>query len=268
MIEDVLPPRQEEMILRSFFTGMFALHRNLSRKSRNAEGIGLLKWCRYYLGRHLVKPPSKMHKRLCELLDMSRSHGGLKINILAPRGAAKSTLGTLGFPLREAIECREPYIWIISDTMSQAHSHLENIKSELQDNRTLALRYPDAAGKGPVWRGGSILMNNGVMIEAFGTGQGLRGRRLKQYRPTLIVCDDLQNDNHILSSYARDKSRSWFHGTLLKAGNSDTTVLNLATALHTDAIAVELHGKPGWISERFQAIEQWPDNMSLWEKWE
>jgi hypothetical protein len=145
---------------------------------------------------------------------------------------------------------------------------LENIKSELLENHELHADYPQSAGPGPVWRSGAIVLRGGAMIEAFGTGQRLRGRRRRAYRPTLIVCDDLQNDGHMQSALQRDHGRTWFHGTLLKAGTSRTNVINLATALHREALAVELTRNAGWTSRTFQAIHTWPTNMALWEQWE
>ncbi len=254
--------------LRHFLLKCIDEHRRIRRGSMCVSKRDLLSWTKYFLADHCKKAPSKMHCWLGKRLDRLSDERGAKLNILAPRGAAKSTIGTFAYPLRAALEELEPYIWIISDTMSQAHAHLENIKAELLDNRKLREQYQGGTGKGPTWRNGSIVLRNGVMIEAFGTGQKLRGRRRKQHRPSLIVCDDLQNDRHIVSSSAREKTRSWFHGTLLKAGNSETNVVNFATALHNEAIAVELFAKPGWNSVRFQAIQNWPKNMSLWEEWE
>ncbi|GHV09627.1 hypothetical protein AGMMS50229_20090 [Campylobacterota bacterium] len=190
------------------------------------------------------------------------------MNILAPRGSAKSTIGTLAYPLREALHGKEPYIWIISDTRSQAYTHLDNIKNELTENGKIRETYPEAFGKGPVWRSGGIMLRNGTVIEAYGTGQRLRGRRHREHRPSLIICDDLQNDGHIISATVREHSGSWFHGSVMKAGNNKTNVLNLATALHREAIGFELTERPGWISRTFRAIEHWPDNMPLWEEWE
>ena len=66
----------------------------------------------------------------------------------------------------------------------------------------------------------------------------------------------------------REHSRNWFHGTLMKAGTPRTNVVNLATALHRDALAMELHRTPGWTSRLFKAIVRWPDNTSLWQQWE
>jgi predicted phage terminase large subunit-like protein len=209
-----------------------------------------------------------MHRWIAERLDAMALERGSKLNVLGPRGGAKSTLATLAYPLRAALEAREPYIWIVSDTKHQAHAHLENLKAELIDNPLLARHYPHAAGRGPIWRAGAIVLRNGVTLEAFGAGQRLRGRRARQNRPTLIICDDLQNDGHIESARQRAHARQWFHGTLLKAGTPLTNIVNLATALHREALAMELTETPGWTSRVFRSIDPWPFNMALWEQWE
>jgi predicted phage terminase large subunit-like protein len=209
-----------------------------------------------------------MHHWLGRQLDRFARYRGQKLNVLAPRGAAKSTIAALAFPLREALEGHEPYIWLLSHTRHQAYTHLENIKNELAANPALAAAYPGAAGKGPVWRNGSILLPNGVALEAFGTGQRIRGRRFRAHRPSLIICDDLESDEHARSPAARECSRDWFHGSLMKAGTPDTNVVNLATALHRDALAMRLAHTPGWRTRIFRAVVRWPAAMSLWHEWE
>lgn len=231
---------------------------------RSGRLRNLLDWGRKYLPEHFARPPSIMHRWLADRLGAARLARGTKLNVLALRGSAKSTLNTLAMPLLAAVEGWEPYIWIVSDTKHQACAHLENVKTELVENRLLADDYPAAAGRGRVWRGNMIVLGNGVTIEAFGTGQRIRGRRRRQHRPTLIVCDD----GHIRSALQRDNSRDWFHGTLLNAGTPTTNFVNLATALHRDALAMELHRTPGWSSRLFKAIARWPKNMSLWREWE
>ncbi len=258
-----------------------ALARILSRLTESVAGrlgntvipsqtcpTNTLPWGRKYLARHFRCAPSAMHLWLGEQLDTFADSRGSKVNAIGPRGGAKSTIGTLCYVLRVAAEGWEPYIWIVSDTKNQAQTHLENIKTELEDNKLLAQDYPGACGRGPRWRATAIELRNGTVIESFGTGQRLRGRRRREHRPTLIVCDDLQNDGHMASAALRESSRHWFHGTLLKAGTKRTNLVNLATALHRDALAMQLHLKPGWQSQKFQAIEQWPTNQELWSDWE
>jgi len=252
-----------------FYEELAWRHGRARRIQRSGNGaLSLLGWGRKYLPHHFTRPASAMHRWLAAHLDRMWHRRGTKLNVLGPRGGAKSTRGTLACPLVAAVSRFEPYVWSVSDTKQQAYAHLENLKAELVDNPRLAADYPDAAGRGPVWRKGSIVLNNGVAIEAFGTGQRLRGRRYRADRPTLILCDDLENDDHMQSAARRDRSRSWFHGTLLKAGTVGTNVVNLATALHRDALAMRLCRTPGWTSRVFRAIQRWPRNMSIWQRWE
>ncbi len=217
---------------------------------------------------HFVAPPSAMHDWLAEELGPLHRRRGSKLNVVGPRGGAKSTLGTLAYVLRAACEAWEPYIWIVSDTLLQAQMHLDNVKTELTSNASLAAVYPRACGQGPRWRAAAIELRSGIAIEAIGTGQRIRGRRRNAFRPTLVVCDDLQNDGHMSSAALRQASYAWFHGTLLKAGTPTTNIVNLATALHRDAIAMQLRTTPGWRSRLFRAIEQWPTRDDLWQEWE
>lgn len=229
---------------------------------------GLLAWARTFLPRHVRYAPSLMHTWIAQVLDGWHHAEGTKLNVLGPRGSAKSTLVTLAYVLRSAVEGREPYIWIVSDTHSQACTHLANLRAELEHNQHLRKVYRWSTRPGAVWRSDVLILSNGVTIEAYGTGQKVRGRRRMHHRPTLIVCDDLQNDLQVSSPEGRERARQWFHGTLLKAGARQTNVINLATALHREALALELHDNPGWTSRIFRAIEAWPDDMKLWEAWE
>lgn len=235
---------------------------------REAHGRGTIAWGQHYLSWHFQRAPSKLHLWLGEQLDRLRLCRGGKVNVIGPRGAAKSTIGSLSFVLQAALEDNEPYIWIVSDTRNQALTHLENVKHELETNELLAEDYPRAVGIGPRWRASAIELRNGSIIEAYGTGQRLRGRRRGANRPTLIICDDLQNDGHIASATQRASSRDWFHGSLLKAGSQTTNLVNLATALHRDALAMQLDRTPGWTSRLFRAIETWPSRIDLWDEWE
>lgn len=238
------------------------------RTEEACKSLPLLEWGRMFLPGYFRLPPSRMHRWLSVELDRLDATRGAKLNVLGPRGSAKSTLGTLAYVLRCAVEEREPYIWIVSDTIGQACAHLSHVKAELESNELLAAYYSRATGKGKVWRKDAIELRNGVVVEAYSTGQQLRGRRRRQYRPSLIVCDDLQNDAQTTSALQRSKSRDWFHGALMKAGDGDTNVVNFATALHREALAMELHRQPGWRSQLFRSIEVWPQRMDLWREWE
>jgi predicted phage terminase large subunit-like protein len=235
---------------------------------RAGPELDLLAWGRWMLPAYFRLPPSKMHRWLGSELDRMRFERGSRLNVLGPRGSAKSTVGSLCYVLKCAVEATEPYIWIVSATRDQAQTHLENIKAELEQNPKLARAYPRCAGRGPAWRLGAIQLGNGVTIEAYGMGQQLRGRRRREARPSLVICDDVENDIRAASPDQRAACRAWFHGVLLKAGDERTNVVNLATALHRDALAMQLHAAPGWKSALFRSVERWPDDVELWRQWE
>ena len=230
--------------------------------------LSLLAWGRRMLPEYFTRPASKMHEWISSKLERLAQKRGLKLNIAGPRGSAKSTLITLAYVLRCALEMREPYIWILSDTRQQVRSHLDCIRVQLEQSTPLALAYPGSTGRGATWQSHSLQLKNGVMIEAFGSGQRIRGKRSGAHRPMLIVCDDLQNDSHIYSSELRESSLNWFTGTVLKAGTDQTNVIHLGTALHRDCLAMHLTHTPGWRSEVFASIVRWPEQMPLWSQWE
>ena len=117
-------------------------HGQARRLARRGQGGRSICWPG---GRNICPTISAARRRTCTAgwpSNSTHAHTarGTKINVLGPRGGAKSTIGTLAFPFRAALECWEPYIWIVSDTKHQACAHLENIKAELLDNPRLARR--------------------------------------------------------------------------------------------------------------------------------
>ena len=231
---------------------------------RSAE---LLKWSRNYLPHYFTKRPSEMHIWLAERAHHGRMHRGAFVNLVGPRGGAKSTVGNTANIVRCAVEGTEPYIWVVSETIQLAKKQLHSIKEEIEHNEQLAADYPEAVGIGPEWSAVKIRLNNRVAIEAIGKGQAIRGSRNRADRPTLIVCDDLQDEKVILSSDQRRKDWDWFTGSLLNAGDARTNFFNLSNALHREAIGMRLLETPGWESKVFSSIIQWPLEMGLWEQW-
>jgi predicted phage terminase large subunit-like protein len=157
---------------------------------------------------------------------------------------------------------------LLSDSQGQARLLLEAIKRELEDNPDLAPAFPGAVGLGNPWGQDRIRLANGVVIEALGTGGKIRGRRNRAQRPTLIVVDDPENDAHITSTLQRERSWSWFNRAVANAGNPQTNIVVLGTALHRDCLVLRLTRTPGWEGRIFRAIEKWPLNMDRWLEWQ
>ncbi|RMF99478.1 MAG: hypothetical protein D6741_08465, partial [Planctomycetota bacterium] len=257
-------PAIDEGLASHFFAELVRRH-TLARRRLTAEREGLLDWARRLLPGHFRLPPSKMHRRLAALLEQATFRRGARLNVLGPRGSAKSTVASLAYPLWAMLEHGEPYVWLVSDTQHQARAHLETIRNELETNAALRAIYSDLIDTMRASAGRIVLA--GRTIEAYGTGQRIRGKRRLRHRPTLIIADDVQNDEHMLSPRLRAKSRDWFFGSLVAAGTPETNIVHLATALHHQALGLELTRTPGWHSETFRALLREPESQHLWARW-
>ncbi|MNX49161.1 hypothetical protein D3C86_797570 [compost metagenome] len=229
-------------------------------------------FCRQYFP-HYVKPAlSEFHKwfyvAFPRLVD--KVHGTLS-NVSAPRGEAKSTLGTQLGTLWLIVTERKHFIPIIMDARDQAATMLEAIKVELECNPRLQMDYPEMCGQGRVWRAGVIITANNIKVQAFGALSRMRGLRHGPHRPDFVWLDDIENDENVRSKEQRDKREAWIAKVVLPLGPPDGSmdVMYLNTILHYDSVANRTHRNPQWRTrKKFASVIQWPDRMDLWEKWE
>ena len=234
---------------------------------------------RRYLSHYFTCPSPSFHRTLCRLWKKQVMKGktpspdtlpellsapGCRLALAAPRGHAKSTVMSLQNVLHAALFGYKKYILLISDTESQATAFLDCIKTELEENEALIADF--GSQKGKVWKNSVILLQNGCRIDAVGSGQKLRGRRHGARRPDLIMLDDIENDQEVLSADGRRKLERWFFGAVSKAGDRYTDIVCIGTVLHHDSLLVHLLENPAYRSVRWQAIERFSQSP-LWEEW-
>lgn len=229
-----------------------------------------------YFPHYVKRAPSRLHLHLYDDLPRMlttdagpdrKGHRKLKI---APRGAAKSTLVSQIFVLWCVVIEAKHFVIIGMDTYDQAALMVEAIKVELESNPRLAQDFPEIAGAGRRWREGEIVTRNSIMILGAGARQKLRGRRFGPHRPDLVILDDIENDENVLSPEYRSKLEAWVERTVLKLGPPDGSMdaLIVGTLLHHDSVLVRMSRKPVFETRHFRAIERFPDRMDLWERWE
>jgi hypothetical protein len=106
------------------------------------------------------------------------------------------------------------------------------------------------------------------VIEALGTGSKIRGRRNRSERPSLVIFDDVQSNEDILSAARREQAWAWATREVTPAGDERTNFISVGSALHSEAVSVGLGKLAGWTGHTFKAIHQWPDKMELWAEFE
>lgn len=222
-----------------------------------------------YLPHHFTEPPADFH---WDLADLAEEHE--RLAIAAPRGHAKTTVLALAYPLFRAAVHREPFTLIVSDTATQAEQRTSDLYAELLENQDLTRRYPhlalperkDYAEKRVKRTTREFITLGGVRFTSAGAGQSLRGIKDRHQRPSLIVIDDLENDENVRTIEQRHKLLDWFTKSLLNLpGPSGAQVLVIGTVLHPDSLLCGLLAPERahvWTQRRLQAIQ--PDGTSLW----
>jgi predicted phage terminase large subunit-like protein len=233
-------------------------------------GVGL--FAREFFPHYCSRPPSTFHYEMYDLLTgMLLGGGGKRVAVAAPRESAKSTISTMLLPLWCILypeAARKRYILIASDTATQAERHLGDIKIELEANELLAESFGEMAGAGPVWKKEEIVAASGVKLTARGTGGNIRGLRHRQYRPDLLIGDDLENDVNSQTPEQREKIIDWFFKAFSKTGGKNVDIVVIGTILHYESLLSRLLANPAFEGRRYQGVIRWSEAAELWEQWE
>ncbi|MCB7129310.1 MAG: hypothetical protein J3T61_07220, partial [Candidatus Brocadiales bacterium] len=122
--------------------------------------------------------------------------------VAAPRGHGKSVLMGLVYPLWAICTGRKRFIVIISSSSTISEGFLGAIIRELKENGLIRMDFGELVGR-EKWTSTEILCSNGVRVAAKGVGSSLRGMRSFESRPDLVICDDLEDDEGVLSAEQR-----------------------------------------------------------------
>lgn len=201
-----------------------------------------------------------------EAKTISREKGSRNV-AAAPRGHAKSTNFTFKGSLHAVLYGYKHYILILSDSSDQAEGFLEDIKTELEENGNILMDFGPLKGD-KAWRTGIILTKTDIKVEAIGSGKKVRGRRHRNWRPDLIVLDDIENDENVNTPEQRKKLKNWFDKAVSKAGDTYTDIMYIGTILHYDSLLSNVLKNPRYKAKIYRAVISFADNRKLWEEWE
>lgn len=113
-----------------------------------------------------------------------------------------------------------------------------------------------------------ILTASGIKVEAIGSGKKIRGRKHRNWRPDLLVLDDIENDENVRTPEQRLKLSNWFNKAVSKAGDDYTDIVYIGTLLHYDSLLAHTLSNPGYKSIKYKAVLAFSDAEDLWKQWE
>ncbi len=181
----------------------------------------------------------------------------------APRGHAKSTSGNHAYGLANLIFGRDDFAVILSSTERLAVGHLKSIKDPLWNNKELI-----QAAEIEVVRDVEtelVVRCHGreFCVMAFGAEANLRGALWRNRRPSLIIGDDLENDELVMNPDRREKFWNWIMNAVLPMGSDHARFRFLGTILHMASALERFLGDPSWRSRRFRAHDSFDDFSSI-----
>lgn len=209
-----------------------------------------------------------------EILDLISDKNNRRIGVIAPRGHAKSTTVDMTYPMWAGCFEQEEFIVIISDTYTQAAEFINALKDEFENNPKIKWLFGNM--KGDDWQDGEFVLSNGIKYAAKGSGMKIRGIRHRHTRPTLMIFDDIENDENIKSAEQRQKLYHWFTKAAIPALARGGRAVIIGTILHFDSLVNKVMKQQdvfkSWQTRVFYAITTeedgteralWPEHRSL-----
>ena len=161
-----------------------------------------------------------------------------------PRDSGKSTAAEAAC-LRVGAEGLRSYALYVCGTQTQADDHVSNVAS-LLETRRVARRYPQLTerrlnqyGQSRGWRVNRLRTAAGFTVDAIGLDRAVRGARLEEQRPGLIVLDDLDDDHD--TPRVVDRKLELLTRSILPAGDRhNLAVVLVQNLVHDDSIVARL----------------------------
>lgn len=259
--------RADEILMRlSLEVTPFWDEREAKQEERRARAAAdPLYFCRTYLPHYFSHAPAPFHYELVKMLD-ERGEVVTPAAVAAPREFAKSTVCSFGYVLHQICFGKRRFAIIGSDTEDLASDLTGYLYLELLYNERLHQDFGELVK--PNKSVDDFVTKNDIRVKARGRGQRVRGLKHKQYRPDLVILDDLENDVNVRNPEMVAQVLDWVksavypsldsRGTLMVIG----TILRWRSALHLMLTSPE---EPYCHFNRrvYRAIQE--DGSSLWE---
>lgn len=166
------------------------------------------------------------------------------------RGGAKSSTAELGTTYTGVRQTRR-FALYVSGTQAQADKHLQSISALLEQlgiDRAVN-RYNNSKG----WTQRILRAANGFNVVSLGLDAGVRGVKLDQYRPDLIILDDVDNRHDSLAVVAGKIET--LTESILPTGAPDYAVLFIQNMVHKDSVAAQLvDGRASFLLNRTPVV--------------
>lgn len=203
-----------------------------------------------------------------EIFYLTENDPTKNLFIVAFRGCGKSTIITTSYPIWAILgEQQKKFVLILCQTQSQAKQHMMNLRRELENNTLLKNDLGPFKEESDEWGASSIVFSDSnARITVASSEQSVRGLRHNQYRPDLIICDDVEDIASTKTREGRNKTYQWLTSEVIPAGDRNTRLIIVGNLLHEDSLLMRI--KEDIESKRIDGVfKEYPlikDGEILW----
>jgi hypothetical protein len=200
---------------------------------------------------------------------------------IAFRGSGKSTKAEEAIALEVGFQ-RVKNVLILGESETRAAERLAAVMHTFEYNEQI--RDIFQVEPGDPWTNTKAVTSTGIMLQAAGRGQSLRGVKYLNERPDYIFLDDVEDkeSGSVATPEARRKTRSWLAGTVIPSLAPGGRMRMAATPLHPEALAPTLaKADKSWTTRSYPILYRdpdtgewrsaWPDRFPLkfiFDRWE
>lgn len=245
-LRQTLPPEDLRALLEEFRSDWTATE-DRDGKSLPGGSLPWREWLRLNFPSVTTAPFGERHLRLWEWFEQLEPGKRPRPRVeVWPRGGAKSTTTELGC-VRSCVRLSRRYALYVSETQEQADKHIGAIASFLE--AAGVERAVNQYGTSKGWRRQELRTANGFNVSAYGLDTAARGVKLDQYRPDLIIFDDLDSQDD--SARTTEKKINALTTAIIPAGSSDCAMLFLQNLIHEESIFSQLvDGRADFLHDR------------------
>ncbi len=242
----------------------FAEASEAAKAARRERGQADIFWFfRTYLPHYFEQPEAPFHHELLEMLEKRPGVDEvlIPVAIAAPREFAKTTVCAFGYVLFEIYYRRRHFIIIGSDTEDLASDLTGYLYLEMLYNERLKMDFGEMVREN--WGVDDFVTLNDIRLKARGRGQRLVGRKHKQWRPDLIILDDMENDQNSKSPDQVKKLLHWVLNAVYPSIDRRGNLFWIGTVWARNSaleIAVKSKDEPycHWVRKLYQALFEAP----------
>lgn len=194
----------------------------------------------FYFPHYVTFETADFQKEIFKLVEKS---GKEDLFLVAFRGSGKSTIMTTAYPIWAILgEQQKKFIVIICQTRNQVRQQMANLKEELESNELLKNDLGPFQEESDEWGLYSMVFKKtGARILGASTETAIRGARHRQWRPDLIILDDVEDINSTKTYENRERLDKWFRGDIVPLGDPlRTRIVVVGNLLHEDSLMMRI----------------------------